>query len=422
MQNTPGEVLVDNLLSFVALLRQEGLSISISEVLDAIAALFLLHGWSRDQVFFLLQSTLVKDPYGQEVFSRVFSSFFLQSPEKERQAQETREDPGEREHISQELRSAMGEGNGLIDGYVDTYRDLTPSRQKNLQAFLQGSLKGGERGRFLLSRIVQGSLEYWRRRLQEEEEEPLLFDGAATPEQDLLHRDMKELEGRDLEEMRRLVLELARRLSSSIKRKERTKRLDFPKTIRKNVGYGGLLLQLHYKKRLRRQPGIVLLSDVSGSMARYARFIIQFIYGLSSAVQDIRSFLFAEDLEEATYYFSPSADFSSTMAQLMEESQEWGQGTDIGQAIKTLREDYGELLSSKYFFLMVSDTRTIRLGEAVSEVKALQNSVKKILWLNPLPREEWEYNQGVSLFTPFCQMQECYQLHHLRKILYHQFL
>lgn len=419
----PGAGLVKTLLTFVSLLREEGIPICSSQVKDALFALSLLEDWSGKSIYYTLQSTLVKDLYSQKVFARLFPSFFLHSGERETLDTPVQLDQKE-EEIFSPLYSVIGGGKNLPGVYVDTFQKLAPSRQKNVANFLQGSLEGRERGRFLLSRVVRGSLEYWRRRFKEEEEEPLLGSSGdyGTHEEGLLHRDMKDLEGEDFQEMSSLVYELARRLSSSIKRKKRTRRLDLRKTIRKNVRYGGLFFHLHYQKTLRKQPGIVLLSDVSGSMARYARFIIQFIYGLSSVVEDIRSFVFAEDLEEISGYFSSSRDFSSTMVQLMEESQEWGGGTDMGQAIGSFKEYYPELISPKNLFLMVSDTRTIRLQEAVSELKSLAKKVKSILWLNTLPREEWEFNPGVSLFSPFCQMQECYQLHHLRKILYQQLL
>ena len=141
-----------------------------------------------------------------------------------------------------------------------------------------------------------GSLEYWRRQLAEKEENifPIQLSGDAKVDeiveatarqlqselQTLLHKDMKGIDDKDIPLMRKLIKKMARKLSNQISRRYRRTHddeiVDLRRTIRHNMRYGGIMLQVKYKARSKSKPKVLLLCDVSGSMARYAMFCTPF--------------------------------------------------------------------------------------------------------------------------------------------------
>ena len=164
------------------------------------------------------------------------------------------------------------------------------------------------------------------------------------------------------------------------------------------------------------------MCDVSGSMARYAAFVIQFIYGLSAVISHIESFIFAEELERVTPYFKKIRPFEETMVELIGKSRIWGKGTNFGASLASLRTNFPLLLTSHTVIIVVSDTKTLDLELAEHELATTRRSVKEILLLNTLPHDEWKDLRSVNIFQKFAQVYECYTLAHLERVLRRQFL
>lgn len=242
----------------------------------------------------------------------------------------------------------------------------------------------------------------------------------------LLYEDMKRIGNEDLPKITNMLKSLSRKMATKISRRYRVSRkidrLDLRRSIKANVRYGGVIFKLQYKRRRIQKPKLLLICDVSGSMSRYAAFVIQFIYGLSAAVKNIDSFVFAEELECVTPYFSRRRPFEKTMVNLIGKCRTWGKGTNIGAALGALRVKYPLLLTSQTVVIIVSDTKTLEIERAREELVKLKRSVKDILWLNTLPREEWKDLRSVREFQGQCRMYECYTLAHLERIIRKQFL
>ncbi len=199
-------------------------------------------------------------------------------------------------------------------------------------------------------------------------------------------------------------------------------KIDLRRSIKSNIRYGGIIFNLKYKQKRIQKPNILLLCDVSGSMARYAAFVIQFIYGLSAVIRHIESFIFAEELERVTQYFKKIRPFEDTMVELIGKSRIWGKGTNFGASLNTLRSRFPLFLTSHTVIIVVSDTKTLEIERAERELAALRGSVKELLWLNTLPAEEWKDLRSVSIFKRYARMYECYTLAHLERVIRKQFL
>lgn len=439
------------LVKFVQLLRVLGLRISVAETLDAISGLGMVDLMNRSQVEAVLRATLLKNMDQLPVFQEAFNSYFI-TPEKQAIKQAERQAAVEIE--VQEMAQAeaelsfQGETLDLTPEQKQLYNRLPEEGKQRIQDFLQRSSDGHRYGdkldvnfKPIVENMVRGHLDYWKRQLSEElplfnampTDDPELDDMVQEVEDSLrehqanyLYEDLKNIADQDLAKVGVLIRRLSRRLASRISRRYRQSprmdRLDLRRTIRSSLSYGGALVELKYKSRPRTKPRFLLLCDVSGSMARYASFVLQFIYGLSSVLKGIESFVFAEGLEKVTNDFVQGEEFAAVMARVMNKSQEWGGGTNLAQALERLNEEFGSLLTKDTVIIVLSDTKTLEAKRAAQLMHEIRRRTKQIVWLNTLPQKQWPQFRSIKEFSCVCQMFECYTLAHLEKIMSSQLI
>ena len=134
----------------------------------------------------------------------------------------------------------------------------------------------------------------------------LLFARGETEkfrEELLKSARLSNLERRDLERMRVLVRAMAKRLAARYAKTRRRRlrgQLDARRTLRRNMGWGGIPFITVWKQRRIEKPRVMVLCDVSGSVAAMAQFLLMFLYAMNEALSDIRSFAFAGSLIEVS--------------------------------------------------------------------------------------------------------------------------
>lgn len=444
-----------NLVKFVHVLRHLGLRVSAAEVIDAMRALTSVDLLSRSQVQGTLAATLVKNRDDQALFNQAFNSYFS-TPEARQQRLEQRqirmaEEAEQLAEAEEELVFAGEEGmeqDGWVPDKLDlsredlqTYNRMPETAKGKLRDYLKSHMEGNDINdpRRLLSNVIQSQLAYWKRKLaQEEEEDSGNLDLALMGEEELdevlehvksnlpqqhsiMHTDMKRIAPEDVAKAEVLIKKMARRLATRISRRYRQslkkQAVDIRRTVRYNLRYGGTPLALRYRSQRIDRPQLLLLCDVSGSMARYATFVLQFIYGLSSAVGRIESFIFAEDLEQVTERFGGSTDFQDTMVGIMNQSSQWGRGTDLAKTLDSLMQQYSKKLASDTIVILLSDGRTVAPDQAAQRLSKIAAKCKQILWLNTLPATEWKHIKALQVLAGHARLFECYTLAHLDKIL-----
>ena len=441
------EYLENNIVRFVYLLRAGGVRIGSSEVIDALQALQLVPLTDRGSFKAALKATLIKNAAAQELFERHFSLFFT--------APETREGflkahqqklTVQRQQIKEaaQVLSFRGEQMDLSATDKTVFAYMPASEQKRMQNFLalnESRPTLGANYRPFLEKIVKGRLSFWHKQLGKEIEEELnqpdvgdqelnaIRDAAAGIGKggyNILTEDMQNIARRDLPRATLLIRKMARLLVCRISRRFRAsksrRKLDLRTTIRHSIQYGGTPFLLKYKSRRERKPQLLLLCDVSGSMINYTNFVLQFIYGINAVVKRIESFVFSEGLERITPYFQQGKNFEATMEAIVKKSGEWGGGTSLDKAIQSLFRGYKEELNRNTVTLIVSDTRTVRHQASLKEVQRLRNEVKEIIWLNTLPRENWDKYASVQAFQKITTMFPCNTLTDLEKVLKQRFL
>jgi uncharacterized protein with von Willebrand factor type A (vWA) domain len=431
-----------NVVRFIHLLRYAGVRIGSGEVIDALNALTLLDLSDREAVKAGLKATLVKRSSEQHVFDKAFDIFFAPPEDREERHSQHQQ---KQEHKQQMLDDATNDLNfqgmpmELSDKEKTVYASIPEKDREKLLDYIKKTADGKnveEHFRPILESVVKGSLSYWRKSLRDEldlsdapqtgdEELDALVEGVGSTGDgsfgSLLEEDMQNIADKDLPRARALIRKLARQMVARITRRYRQskkhKQLDLRKSIRHNIRFGGTMFRLRYRSRRIQKPKLVLLCDVSGSMARYASFVMQFVYGIHDVVGSIESFVFSEDLERVTGYFRHGTDFSTTMVEVVNRSSEWGRGTNLGASLNSLRLKHPDVLSGNSYVLIVSDTKTMALNNAVQELTKIKRMVKDVVWLNTLPEQDWENSTSVRTFQGVVRMLPCNKLSDLEKLM-----
>lgn len=429
------------LLEFVQLLRDGGIPINLTEVQDALYGLVLIGLEDKSQVEGILQATLVKSVTQVAWFQEAFRVFFA-SPEAQSSWQKQAQEHSERwekgiAQTREELRF-QGEELALTEEQRATYMQLPEEEKERLKKFLERSGEGVRNGvpldhsfQPMVERALQGSLDFWRRKLGEEDfplappgEAGLLSEVERAMREKEIHyltRDLKDIPPEEWPEVIKLIRRLSQRLASQVSRRlAQGKRgsLDMRRTLRENMRYGGVLLKQSYRTKRRARPKFVVLCDVSGSMVKYTEFILQFVYGLTSLVSGIETYAFADRLVNLTSKLHSGNSLQGMLKVSMSEvAQEFGGGTNLAISLEELLKDHAGSLTRRTILFILSDTQTLEVEKAAKLLKMTKGKVREILWLNTLPERRWKETKSVETFRPFCQMFECYTLGHLQGIL-----
>lgn len=432
-----------HLVEFAQLLRELGVRVSASEILDAMQGLTMVGMEDKGRVEAVLEATLVKEAHKIPLFKETFRAYFAAPDQQEAWEAEASGKAAEWEKKLQQSRQDLqfqGRELDLPEDYREVYAQLPEKEQKRLQEFLDKSSQGAKSGvpldhsfQPMLERVVRGSLDYWRRKL-DEEDTPILPPGSTNgilseveramrqKEAQYLSQDLKKIAPEDWPEVEKLIRHLSRRLASQISRRYRAARrrgnLDMRRTLRENVRYGGALIVRRYRARHVGRPKFVLLCDLSGSMLKYTEFVFQFVYGLSTVVSGIEIFAFGEQLIRLTDKVRRGQTFQQMVQETLPAAgKEWGGGTNLAISLESLINDYQRLLSRRTVFIILSDAQTLEGERAAQLLKGIRYQVREILWLNTLPTRRWTEVQTIDMFLNHCRMYECYTLGHLNNIL-----
>ncbi|RIK37585.1 MAG: CoxE, partial [Chloroflexi bacterium] len=221
-------------------------------------------------------------------------------------------------------------------------------------------------------------------------DEPLLDKIFTYSDLEVLRqKDFAALDADELALVKRLMLQIDWNLEPRRTRRmaalPRGAQVDLRRTLRQNLRFGGEMVQLaHRERRVKRRP-LVLICDISGSMERYARVLLQFIYVVTSRYDRVESFVFSTRLTRITRQLR-SRNVEQALAEAAAAMPDWGGGTRIGEAIRRFNYDWARrVLGQGAVVLIISDGwdrgDIDLLGR---EMERLQRSCHRLIWLNPL--------------------------------------
>src|SRR5690606_32914382 len=167
----------------------------------------------------------------------------------------------------------------------------------------------------------------------------------------------------DLDELRRALAPLARQLAVRLTKEQHARRrgpLDFRRTVRASLSTGGVPISTHHRPKRPHRSELVVLCDVSGSVAHFAQFTLMLVFALREQFTNVRAFTFVDDVNEVTDVFVPGADPGDVLAELASRSAHAARfgRTNYGAAFARFVEEHPDALGPKSTLLILGDARS----------------------------------------------------------------
>ena len=453
--------LVTTHIAFLEALRAAGLPVSLAEDLDAIAALTALDWTDRSTIKDGYAATLVKRRSQRSTFESLFDIYFPRMVGEGAAAapadDEAEAGPGVRDNAQalQDFRAQLldaltaddqralarmaaemvarfgampGRGPGLSSWSAYTaLQRVAPSEL--VEQVVRGLLAEGrteEEAQRVAGRRIGGLTrrveDDARRRIAEEKGPDHVANVAIRPTIDRL--DFTSARKADLEEMRREIYPLARRLATRLTKEHHAKRrgpLDFRRTVRASMSTGGVPLITHHRPKRPHRTELVVLCDVSGSVANFAQFTLLFVFALREVFQSMRAFTFVDHVHEVTEHLRPGADPVDVLERLAAASSHaalWGR-TNYGRAFATFEERHADALGPRTTLLILGDARSNYSGLEDATLRRLAGSVRRSYWLNPEPEASWGAGDSAArTYREIVPMVECRNLTQLQEFVH----
>ncbi len=368
-----------NLLRFGRFLRLLGFHISSDQIYDLADGLAYIDLVRRDDFYYAARSFFVHDVGQIDLFERAFSLFWSGNLEflvefgaaSRVTSRRTLEDD-----LSESDEPVLRRGSGL---------DIAqPPELPQPEADLDKSLKT-----------------------------------TYSPDEVLRHKDISQFSELELEQAKRIIHNLIWRISTRPSRRKvralkRDSYLDLRRTVRNSLDLGGEIVALEWRQRKEKPRPLVVICDISGSMERYSRLFLHFLYALAQESQRVEVFVFGTRLTRLT----PELRHKGVDQAVRRTSQavlDWSGGTRIGESLRTFNYQWARrVLGRGAVLLMISDgwdRGEISLLDR--ELARLRRSVSRLIWLNPLLGSP-DYQplvRGIQIALPY--IDEFLPLHNL---------
>ena len=235
----------------------------------------------------------------------------------------------------------------------------------------------------------------------------------------LLEKSFYHLTEEEIRKMREVVERLAQRVKNILSvRKRRLKRgkLDLHQTLRRNMSHGAIPFELIFKQRKKDRPKLVILTDVSSSVANVSRFMLQFVYTLQEAFTKIRAFVFVAELGEVTPLFQ-----EKDISQAIEDALEGGDVINVytrsnfGYAFHHFWQNHLSAIDNKTTVLILGDARNNYNDPRAWCLRDIHQKAKNVVWLNPENPSAWGFGDSVmDKYLPYTDVAE--EVRNLRQL------
>ena len=349
-----GEKLSDNVLYFARVLRSAGIPIGSGRILEAIEAINKIGLADKSIFYWALHSVFVHKNEHREIFDQTFKIFWKNPRllEKMMQLALPRLNTGTPEtsdaDINRRVQEAFNKDNISEDNYVDAST-----------------------------------------------EDELEFDAVMTySESELLQgMDFEQMSSDEINKAKKVIAQMnlaipqvkSRRFKSSSFRRK----IDLRQSLKGANKFCGEYIPLRYKSRKDKNPPIIAICDVSGSMSRYSRMLLHFMHVLTTLRNDVHTFLFGTRLTNVTRFLR-FKDVDEALAATSSAVEDWSGGTRIGDCLKDFNFNWSRrVLGPGAIVLFITDGLDRGGGIGLSkQIKMIQKSSKRLIWLNPLLRYE----------------------------------
>jgi uncharacterized protein len=238
-------------------------------------------------------------------------------------------------------------------------------------------------------------------------DELLAAQGAPTKNRRLEELDMFAASTTDLRQMREVVRPLARKLASKLsqrRRHHRQGRLDMRRTLRHSLNTGGVPMDVKFHSRRSTKPDIVMLCDVSGSVAEFASFTLMLMHAMHNEMARLRTFVFVDGIADVTHTLTNAVDDFDPRFLIHHPGVVVGDGhSDYGGVLATFVREHLATVTPATTVIITGDARTNYRAAGFDDFAMLAARAKRVFWLNPAPRADWDDKDSeISQFSVWC--------------------
>ncbi|MFE2682789.1 VWA domain-containing protein, partial [Streptomyces mirabilis] len=289
-------------------------------------------------------------------------------------------------------------------------RDSVRARQEGAAGFADRLLEDDIRRRIEVFRALVATEA--RRRVAERRGRDELARRAVAPTADRVDFLFA---GRDrLAELRRTVQPLARKLATRLAaRRRRAARgtIDLRRTLRGSLSTGGVPMKPVLRRRRPVRPELVLLCDVSGSVAGFSDFTMLLVQALHDQFSKVRVFAFVNRIDEVTgLLVHGTADPEGLGARIRAEATltGWHGSSDYGVAFGEFAERYVDAVGPRTTVFVLGDARTNMGDPNLPAVRRFSERARRVYWLNPEPLSQWGTGDSAAPeYAELVEMHEC---------------
>ena len=455
--------LLELLNGFIIELRSAGLPVSLTENLDAVEAVKHIPIEDRETFKYALAGTLVKNHSHWRAFETVFEVYFsLRGAEYELVDGEWESDDAATQEENQQEGQVQGQG-GSQEGLTQEqlaemlFQALAKQDRNLMRTVARQSVQrfaGMEPGRpvggtyylyrtlrnlnleEVLDRLLTSSadsepdLDFLEERLRKDEYEHRIEELKREIEAEIRRRlvadrgveamaktlrkplpedvDFMHASREEMVALRRAIWPLTRKLAVRLARKRRHGRkgpLDFRRTVRHSLSFGGVPAEPKFKYPKPSKPEIMVIADISGSVAAFARFTLHLVYALNNQFSKVRSFVFIDGLDEVTDFFENVDDITEAIHRVNTEADViWVDGhSDYGHAFEIFDERFAKDIGPKTTVIILGDARNNYHASQSWVIKNIEDKARKVFWLNPEPKSYWDTGDSiVGEYSDFC--------------------
>jgi uncharacterized protein with von Willebrand factor type A (vWA) domain len=457
-------------VEFTALLRRNGVRVSLAETMDAFQALDTVGLGDRETVRAALRATAVKRAVDVPTFDRLFELFFSGLGEVIREVTAATQaaiglDEEDFARFLADLERLLAEQGIELSPMAEALLRADAGRLEQLlreaarQAGLDGIEHGFQEGRFThamaaalglgdlgaeldrLRRDLAGASpdvarrldEYLARRLRDLQDLMKAMVRQELDRQDVQRQDRQGLQNLaeksffyltedEIRRMEEAVTKLAQRLKNVVavrRRRAKRGRFDSSATLRHNLQYGGVPFRIIFDRKRKDKPQVMVLCDVSDSVRNVSRFMLQFVYALQDLYSKVRSFIFVADIGEVTQLF---AEYDANQA--LEEALHGNlinvyAHSDFGRAFRGFHRDHLAAVNKRTTVIILGDARNNYNLPHEWVLRDVQQRAKQVIWLNPENRMTWGFGDSeMDRYAPYCTIvEECRNLNQLYRVI-----
>ena len=332
-------IFLENILIFINSMRRAGLSVSIEQSMDVVQALQWIDISNQEQFYYTLRVLLVSRHEHLPLFDILYHRF---------------------------------------------WRKIKPGEAYRRQVAPQAPRHNRKHHRPLL-------INYMANKAKQDDPEIEVADksGTFSAVEVLQRKDFSQLTDEELYNIRRLIEEMRWKVSLRETRRyiadNNGKRLHMRHVMRSATRYGGVPVQLAWQKRKIKARPLVLIADISGSMEKYSRLVLQFFYSISRSIKNVECFVFGTRLTRITMALKIK-NMDLALDEAGREVVDWAGGTRIGESLHTFNKKWSRrVLRRGAVVIIVSDGWEHGNSDLLKkEMHYLQLRCHRLIWLNPL--------------------------------------